>query len=368
MFRRPLRDLLAVLAALVALWLGLPVVSAAIGLPPVSRATGLHGAYHVHSTRSDGRGDDEEIARAARAAGLDFVILTDHNLKELPPPRYREGVLLISAEELSTPVGHLVALGLPRALTEAERHEHAVDNVLALGGFPILAHPVQRHWPWQDWEAARRAGGIESISEDSLFRDALWHPLSRLAPAAVAYAVQPLFGLYGLFVDEPEARARMLEGVTPTHAMAALCGIDAHGLTSYRHAFESLSMHLPGPPSFGAPSLTAEAQAAASEVTRALTRGEAYCALDGLAPADGFARQTSGPFHPGQTVSYALPKVDAPTELRVSGPAHAVSGDRVLLDGEGAVQVEVWIRTRGLYLLPTWKPWIVPSPFFVSNG
>jgi hypothetical protein len=278
-----------------------------------------------------------------------------------------DGVLLIPGEELSTPVGHLVALGLTRALTEAERREHAVDNVLALGGVPILAHPVQRHWPWQDWEAARRAGGIESISEDSLFRDALWHPFSRLVPAAVSYAVQPLFGLYGVFVDEPGARARMLSLVTSSHTVAALCGVDAHGLTSYTHAFESLSMHLPEAPSTGASPLPADARAAAAEVARTLTGGEAYCALDGLAPASGFARQTPGPFRSGQIVSYAVPKVDAPTALRVFGPAHPVSRDQVLLDGDGAVQVEVWIRSRGLYWLPTWKPWIVPSPFFVSK-
>src|SRR4029079_13065624 len=36
------------------------------------------GAYHVHSTRSDGNGDVATIAAAAARAGLKFVIITDH--------------------------------------------------------------------------------------------------------------------------------------------------------------------------------------------------------------------------------------------------------------------------------------------------
>jgi len=33
----------------------------------------------VHTTYSDGGGSPEEVAKAARVAGLDFVIITDHN-------------------------------------------------------------------------------------------------------------------------------------------------------------------------------------------------------------------------------------------------------------------------------------------------
>jgi len=87
-----------------------------------STARGLvGGAYHVHSTAShDASGTVEDIASAAHDAGLSFVVLTDHDA-DPAPPRFVGGVLVITATELSTPAGHLVALGLPRALTEAER-------------------------------------------------------------------------------------------------------------------------------------------------------------------------------------------------------------------------------------------------------
>ena len=43
------------------------------GTPPTAR-----GAYHVHSRASDGTGTIEEIAAAAEAAGLQFVLIAAH--------------------------------------------------------------------------------------------------------------------------------------------------------------------------------------------------------------------------------------------------------------------------------------------------
>ena len=37
------------------------------------------GAFHLHSTYSDGTGTIPEIVRDAKKAGLDWIIITDHN-------------------------------------------------------------------------------------------------------------------------------------------------------------------------------------------------------------------------------------------------------------------------------------------------
>jgi hypothetical protein len=78
------------------------------------RSTLAVGAWHVHSSRSDGSGTVEEIAAAAAGAGLDFVILTDHGdgTRVPDPPRYLHDVLIIDAVEINTDSGHLVALDL----------------------------------------------------------------------------------------------------------------------------------------------------------------------------------------------------------------------------------------------------------------
>src|SRR4029453_19340395 len=60
------------------------------------------GAYHVHTTRSDGHGDKAAVAAPAGRAGLTFVILTDHGDATRPPdpPEYVNGVLMLDAVEI----------------------------------------------------------------------------------------------------------------------------------------------------------------------------------------------------------------------------------------------------------------------------
>lgn len=329
-------------------------------IPPFGTSD-VHGAYHVHSRRSDGRGTDEEIASAAEAAGLSFVLLTDHNLSRIPEPRFVHGVLLLWGTEISTKVGHLVALGLPRALTLSEQEGGAVDAVQALGGQAYLAHPVQNHWPWQDWEAAERAQGLELFSGDTALREALERPFSRLLPALGAYLGQPLQGLYSLLEDEPTARARLLSLVRADHPMVALCGLDAHGIPPYAQHFRTLQVHL------GAVrALPTDAGAAARAVFEAISARGSYCGMDGLGSAAGFSlgvRRSEA----GGMFRVHIPATQAPVQVRVWGPAHVLpDGVTVSLDGVGAVQVEVWLQARDLLLRKVWKPWIVPSPFWVQ--
>jgi hypothetical protein len=84
-----------------------PVVPAEEGGPAWVR-----GAFHVHTTRSDGQGSVEQVARAARVAGLQFVVLAGYNDYELREPAWVEGVLVVPGVKLSTAHGHLSAFGL----------------------------------------------------------------------------------------------------------------------------------------------------------------------------------------------------------------------------------------------------------------
>src|SRR5437867_2518892 len=123
-----LRKLLRALLGLTILFAGalgfFSLRASTIHYPLAKKATGnleIRGAYHVHSSASDGRGTVDEIAAAAGRAGLDFVIFTDHNLEEIPVPRIVGGVALVFGVEESTPTGHVVALGVDRGLTTRER-------------------------------------------------------------------------------------------------------------------------------------------------------------------------------------------------------------------------------------------------------
>lgn len=104
---------------------------------------------HLHTAASpDGRSSLEGIAKAAKAAGLDAIAVTDHDLCT-PVPAALEGVLLIPGCEVSTAAGHITGLFLERplpleALGRLPAPEAAVEAIREAGGLAVLAHPYQR--------------------------------------------------------------------------------------------------------------------------------------------------------------------------------------------------------------------------------
>lgn len=326
------------------------------------------GAYHVHSTESDGRLTPDQIAHAAAHAGLDFVVLTDHNVAQLPAPRFVSGVLLVPGEELSTPNGHLVALGTSRALTADERAKDAIAHVAALGGFSVLAHPVQTKNPWRDWDAAAKADGLELYSADTMLREALHHPLSRLFPAGVSWLIRPLHALMLASAAQPDTVARLLT-LSKAAPRIALCATDAHGLPwpaelAYESEFRAFVMHLP---TVQRP-LSPDPVIAARAVLDGLRSGQGYCGFDAIAPASGF-RIGAGDreVNVGDRAALTLPAVVPPTQVRISGPATLEpDGHTVRFTGQGPVELEIWARAPGLFGGTVWRPWIVPGPLLVK--
>lgn len=127
---------------------------------------------HVHTDASaDGRSSLEDIAKAARAAGLDAVAVTDHNLCT-PVPAALEGVALIPGCEVSTAAGHITGVFLERPLEALGRlppPEAAVRAIREAGGLAVLAHPYQR--PGAAPEAfAFPLDGIEAANARACFK------------------------------------------------------------------------------------------------------------------------------------------------------------------------------------------------------
>ena len=55
------------------------------------------GVVHVHTAFSDGEGTIEEVIAAARDAGLDFLLITDHNdLRAKEYEGWHGGTLVLS--------------------------------------------------------------------------------------------------------------------------------------------------------------------------------------------------------------------------------------------------------------------------------
>ena len=127
------------------------------------------GAYHVHTSRSDGAADTDHVAQAAARAGLQFVIVTDHGdgMRTPDPPTYRHGVLCIDAVEISTDGGHYVAIDMPAAPYPLGGAPSAVvEDVARLGGFGVAAHPDSPKPELQWGDATAAIDGIEWLSAD----------------------------------------------------------------------------------------------------------------------------------------------------------------------------------------------------------
>ena len=106
------------------------------------------GNTHTHTTNSDGKVSPEECMRQYRAAGYDFLALTDH-WRVGEEARF-QGMLVLPGVEYDftfpTQVLHLVCLypdaRLAEGVVRGMDHRAVIDHVNRAGGVVIAAHPA----------------------------------------------------------------------------------------------------------------------------------------------------------------------------------------------------------------------------------
>ncbi len=125
--------------------------------PAPERARGrghawYRGDMHLHTVHSDGARTPAQLAAGARAAGLDFVVSTEHNTSSASAvwgAHAGEDLLIIDGEEITTRAGHWIAAGLPAGTwidwrylpDDRETLARFVDQVHGYGGIAVAAHP-----------------------------------------------------------------------------------------------------------------------------------------------------------------------------------------------------------------------------------
>ncbi len=203
------------------------------------------GNPHVHTCYSDGAGLHAGVAEAAARAGLDFVIVTDHNLWVDGVEGYYGGVLLLVGEEIHDvrrrpPGNHLLAYRAEGELAPMASDPQAlVDEVNRRDGLCYLAHPFElgspihrqlNHmpgkadgaFPWTDWQVEGYTG-IELWNYMSEFKGLL-----RNRVAALVHAYSPTLGIRGPFRATLRQWDELLEA---GRRIAVIGGADAHGKT-----------------------------------------------------------------------------------------------------------------------------------------
>jgi hypothetical protein len=364
---------LVVLAVRVALWRPL----ALHGNPPDDGFTRVRGVVHVHTTLSDGGGTPEEVAAAARAAGLRFVVITDHNnLDAKPFEGDHDGVLVLVGTEVSTTAGHVLGLGVRDVVFRFSGDaQDALEDIRDLGGTAFAAHPLspREDFRWTGWELPG-SWGMELVNGDSQWRAAGW---LRLLRTASIYHLNSRYALLGSVTPPDDTLARW-DALLARRDVAGIAGADAHSRLVIRKnqavrfpSYESLLALAQDHVVLDRP-LSGQAGPDGQAILAALAKGRCYVGLDALAPADDFsfiAEVAGHRFTMGATVA-----PDPHLILTATGRMPAGARVRILRNGGEAAEGEGHLARAapepGVYRaevrVPGWgTPWIISNPIYV---
>ena len=335
---------------------------------------------HLHSLHSDGTGTVREIMRAGRRAGVDVVMLTDHDTLQARrdgEEGWHDGVLLLVGEEVSPPRhDHCLAFGIDSEIDNGLGAEGILRAIRAAGGLSVAAHPFSR-----GSRRFKRAGDgmpFAALDSDALHGIELWSFVTDTAetfeslPQALRFIVAP-----GRVLDHPpERNMSEWDRLCRRRRVVAIGGLHAHQigkrigpfvplrLMAYHRSFRFLRTHvLCGEPPAG------ELEHDRDQVYAALREGRCYLAMDSLGPPAGFAF-TAGSLAMGSEAAAGE------NTLRASVPAPAEL--RLLRDGEpianrdSATELVEEVSEPGVYRVEARRrahgrsrTWIVSNPIYL---
>ena len=297
------------------------------------------GAYHVHTTRSDGTAIATRSRRRRARAGLTFVILTDHGDGTRPPdPPRTSTACSCSTPSRSAPIeGHYVALDMPRApYPLGGAADAVVEDVRAARRVSASPRIRTRRKPALRWTDAARADRRPRVAER---RQRVARRIARGARRARGSRTSCVRGRRSrrCSIGRPPSSAgtssrdrggsSRSRGADAHGGPAARRGSRAHnlagaiGIPSYEASFATFSNRVV----LEAP-LSGDAAADARAIYAAIRRGSVFTAIDALArPAlldfrrdgDAIVARVAAPpgaivllLRDGQEVALRLPAFD----------------------------------------------------------
>jgi hypothetical protein len=351
------------------------------------------GNAHMHTPYSDGTASHAEIARAALRAGLDFVIVTDHNVYVGGVEGYYIGetqhhrMLLLTGEEVhdtrrDPQANHLLVYGANGEMAAyASNPQGLLDEIKGRGGIAYLAHPIdpaaplfdEDALPWVNWEVSGYTG-IELWNTMSEFKGSL---TSR--GAALRSALDLARVISGPF---PETLALWDRLLKDKQRVKIIGGADAHGQTysmgplrrvvfPYELLFRCVNTHI-----LTSMPLNGDIEHDKGLIHNALRSGTSFVGYDLPSPTKGFQFLAQGlntqaimgewlRIGHGVTLQIVTPRVG---EMRLIRDGKIVFQEvegthRTYIAGEpGAYRVEVYLPFKGKR-----RGWIFSNPIFITE-
>jgi hypothetical protein len=216
---------------------------------------------HMHTPYSDGEKFHAEIGAAAAKAGIDAVVVTDHNVIVRGVEGYYDGVLVLVGEEVHDvrrrpQANHCLIYNACDEMSVYAANPHTlVNEVTKRSGMAFFAHPFERASPisadfiaipWVDWDV-RGATGIEIWNAMTEFKSRLWS-----WPIAAFYAFFPSWAMFGPF---GQTLRKWDELLADGKRVVAIGNADAHGtlfhlgpitraVLPYDYLFRCVNTHL----------------------------------------------------------------------------------------------------------------------------
>jgi len=344
---------------------------------------------HMHTRYSDGSGTHKDIAAAALRAGVDAVIVTDHNiLVDGFEGYYKEKdkkALLLIGEEVHDQArqpqkNHLLVFNANREVaTYADDPQNLINQVRESGGLAFLAHPDdpeakafnETDISWEDW-SVQNYTGIE-----------LWNALSELktiVPTKLHGAFYAFFPALVAHQPIPATLAKWDELLATGKKVVAIGGSDAHALHMsmgflhrvifpYEFHFRTVNTH-----ALLSEPLSGDAARDRSLIYDAFATGHCFVGYDLPAPTRGF-RFTAQGRDGAVTMGDEIPsKFGVTLQAKLPSPAEI----RLLKDGQ---VIQTWknkdacthiTAEPGVYRIEAYRRylgkrrgWIYSNPIYV---
>ena len=344
---------------------------------------------HMHTFYSDGHARHADLARDAMQAGVDAIIVTDHNVWVNGFEDYykagRNRVLVMVGEEIHNQSrhpqkSHLLVFGARKELaTFAKNPQTLIERVNQSNGLAFLAHPFEDALDmfnegdisWEDWQVDGYTG-IELWNGSSELKSSIKNKLT-----AIFYAYFPQYYPRGPQVRTLHKWDELL--VNGKHVVA-IGGSDAHAspmkmgplrrtILPYRFHFSTINNHV----LVDAP-LSGDANEDSRSILSALNQGHSFVGYDLPSSTRGFrfsANATDGTYMMGDDISL---KGGVTLQIRIPAKAESLlihnghviktwNGREIstfVVTEPGIYRVEVYIHYLGQR-----RGWIFSNPIYI---
>jgi hypothetical protein len=339
---------------------------------------------HAHSDYSDGKATIPEILEAARSAGREAVLLTDHDslgARHDGWEGWHDDVLLVVGNEVSADPGHLLVFGVEDEIDPDGLEEREITAAVAAGGgLAVAAHPFSAGWhvsrrlirpyPWLELDD-ELLHGIElwSLLTDEAER---W----RSPRQVLRFMRDPRRHMVG----PPEAHLRAWDQLCRTRRTVAIGGLDAHqrgvrvrgrlySPLRYHRIFGLVGTHVLCENGFGC----ADASADTDALLAGLRAGRCYISVDWIGDPTGFSYEGVGAEGERVLMGEETTAAEVVIEAALPDPAEL----RLLRDGvevarEAGTSLVHRARERGSYRVEAVREvggqprtWVLSNPIYM---